>query len=48
MTHETFEAVELGQAEVLIETKGEDPEEIWEKFYTLTVPYIEFDRLVCE
>ncbi len=48
MIHETLEAIELGQAEALIETKGQEPEEIWDKFTPITVPYIEFERPICQ
>lgn len=44
MTNESFESVELGQAETLIElAMVEDAEEINEKFVTGTAPYVEFE-----
>jgi hypothetical protein len=44
MTNETFEAVELGQAEVLIEVGGfDDDEEMREKYVSATAPYVEFE-----
>ena len=46
MTNETFETVELGPAEALIETKGQDVEEMVEKFFALTPPYIEYEPLI--
>jgi hypothetical protein len=45
MTYETFEPVELGQAEVAIEIFLEEaPEEAFDKFNTSVAPYVEFDE----
>lgn len=42
MTHEAFEAVELGQAETLIEVgMWEVDEEMYEKYVRGAAPYIE-------
>ena len=44
MTNESFEPVELGQAETLIElAMVEDREELNEKFVTASAPYVEFE-----
>lgn len=44
MTHEAFEAVELGQAEVLIEIGPfEVQEEMQEKFVSAATPFVEFE-----
>jgi len=43
MTHETFEAVELGQAEALIELIGTMLEEVNEKLDPVVAPYVEFE-----
>jgi len=43
MTHETFEAVELGQAEALIELSGTMSEEVNEKLDVVVAPYVEFE-----
>ena len=44
MTNETFEAVELGQAEALIEIGPfEVEEEMQEKYPSATAPYVEFE-----
>ncbi len=44
MTHETFEAVELGQAEALIEIGPfEVEEEMRDKYPSATAPYVEFE-----
>ncbi|HKR22902.1 MAG TPA: hypothetical protein VJS17_09920 [Pyrinomonadaceae bacterium] len=44
MTNESFEPVELGQAETLIEIgMVEDREELNEKFVAATAPYVEFE-----
>jgi hypothetical protein len=44
MTHETLEAVELGQAEALIEIYMPDThEELVEKYVPGAVPYVEFE-----
>lgn len=44
MSHESFETIELGQAEVLIEaTMFETHEEIWEKYIPSAAPYVEFE-----
>ena len=48
MTNETFEAVELGQAEVLIEICFGSVEEMCDKFEPTTVPYAEFESLIRE
>ena len=44
MTYETFETVELGQAEALIEIgMSVTHEEIEEKYIPSTAPYVEFE-----
>ena len=44
MTHETFEAIELGQAEALIEIwMPETQEELVEKYVPGAAPYVEFE-----
>lgn len=44
MTHETFEAVELGQAEALIEIgMPTSVEEMLDKFEPGAAPYVEFE-----
>ena len=43
MIHESFETVELGQAEELIELIGTMSEEATEKFDPAVTPYIEFE-----
>ena len=44
MTYEAIEVVELGQAEILIETTPVvDREEMWEKFDSDAAPYVEFE-----
>ena len=44
MTHETFEAIELGQAEALIEIYlPASVEEMVEKFEPGVAPYVEFE-----
>ena len=44
MTHETFEAIELGQAEALIEIwMPETQEELVEKYVPVAAPYVEFE-----
>jgi hypothetical protein len=42
MTHDTFETVELGQAEALIEIGWGHVEELQDKFDSATPPYVEF------
>ena len=45
MTYESFEPVELGNAEVAIEIFLTDaPEEPQEKFTSSVAPYVEFDE----
>jgi len=45
MTYESFEPVELGQAEVAIEIFLEEaPEETYEKFTSSVAAYVEFDE----
>lgn len=45
MTYESFEPMELGNAEVAIETIFEDePEELERKFESAVAPYVEFDE----
>jgi hypothetical protein len=43
MTHETFETVELGQAEALIELIGTMSEEVNDKLDPVVAPYVEFE-----
>ena len=44
MTNESFEPIELGQAETLIEIGMiEDQEEIANKYVAGTAPYVEFE-----
>jgi len=44
MTNDSFEPVELGQAEALIElAMVEDQEELVEKFVATSAPYVEFE-----
>jgi hypothetical protein len=44
MTHEAFEPIELGQAEVLIEMIGVGvDEELDEKYTRGVAPYVEFE-----
>ena len=42
MTHELFDAVELGQAETLIELGWGQHEELQDKFDSATSAYVEF------
>lgn len=45
MTYESFEVVELGEAEVAIETiLPDDPEEQVGKFSAGITPYVEYDE----
>jgi hypothetical protein len=46
MTYESFELVELGNAEVAIEVGGleVEPEEIDRKYFAAVAPYVEFDE----
>ncbi len=45
MTNESFESVELGNAEAAIEfTEPNAPEEVEEKFTAGVAPYVEFDE----
>jgi hypothetical protein len=43
MTNETFETVELGQAEALIELIGVMSEELEDKLDPVVAPYVEFE-----
>lgn len=44
MTHEALEAVELGQAEELIEIgMPESENEVWDKYLPGAPPYVEFE-----
>lgn len=44
MTNESYETIELGQAETLIELGMiEDQEEIANKYVAATAPYVEFE-----
>jgi hypothetical protein len=45
MTYESFEIVELGKAEVVVEIGlPRSPEEVDDKFTAAVEPYVEFDE----
>jgi hypothetical protein len=45
MTYETFEPVELGKAELAIESGlPNNPEEVDDKFTFAVAPYVDFDE----
>jgi len=46
MVHETFEALEMGEAEALIEISCGELEENIDKQGCPTAPYVEFDDLI--